>query len=325
MAATKPVNWEPQLEKIDPSRHAETILQWIADAKWPGSGSAPAWEAIFAKLVSLRDPATVAPLRAMAAELPAFLGVKHRTWMSERLAATAEQIAKQSKGKTAKPLTVKRPGISGDVLSIVQSVFDAPDDHELRRVVADQLLELGEPWGEFIHLGFLQNATPEQKTLAEALLKKNAATFAGPLAKITKLDGREFEKGFLHRVRTSLQMVPRQAAESAASSPFWSTVHRLEIDMADAPKWWTPALMKNPALRRVRELTFNRYYEPLISLSRVDERAPWRVVEVKNAGEGWLRFFRGFVEALSPVDRARIELGDIEHRDVILGVMETSK
>ncbi len=324
MAATKKVNWEQQLAKLDASKHAETILQWLADAKWPGAAAAPAWEAMFAKLIELADPATVEPLRAMANELPGFLGVKHRVWMTEHLESTAVALAKKE-GKPTRAIAVKRLGTSADAMTIVQKVFDAPDDHELRRVVADQLLELGDPWGEFIHLGFVNEATPEQKALAEALLKKNAQTFAGPIAKITKLDGREFEKGFLRRVLTSMQMVPRQAAEAAVRSPYWSTVHRLEIDMADAPKWFVPELLKNPALRRVREFTFNRYYEPLISLSRADASAPWCVVEVKNVGEGWLKYFRGFLGALPPEERARVEVGDVTHRGVIRGVIEDAK
>jgi hypothetical protein len=196
-------------------------------------------------------------------------------------------------------------------MSIIQRVFDAPDDEDLRRVVADELLELGDPWGEFIQLGFLiaeKTATPDQKKLAETLEKKHAATFGGALVKIAKVDGREFEKGFLRRLHPNATMVARHAWEAAAKSPYWATVKRLEVDCTDTPRWWIPELMKNPALRHLREITFNRYYEPQIAVERASLEAPWRVVTVTNTAEGWVKYFRDFVKSLSGTEQQRLEV-----------------
>jgi hypothetical protein len=196
----------------------------------------------------------------------------------------------------------------------------------VRRVVADELLEHGEPWGEFIQLGFLIDegeATTEQRRAADALLKKNALTFAGPLSKISKTDSRTLVKGFLQRVLTNATMVPRSDWEAAATTPYWSTVTRLEIDMTTTPKWWTPALMKNPALRNLREVHFNRYYDPQISLERAG--TSWRVVAAKTAADAWLRFFRDFVRALPEAEKNRIELGAIQNRDAIQTTLDEAR
>jgi uncharacterized protein (TIGR02996 family) len=293
-------DWEKRLARIDSAKHVETILDWLAKAKWPGSSSAAAWEAMFARLVEIGEPGAVVPLREMARELPEFLGAKHRAWMAERIEETAHAIAKKSKGKKkSAPLAVRKPGPTVDTMSIVQRVFDAPHDDDVRRVVADELLEHGDPWGEFIQLGFLLasgEASAEQKKRAETLAAKNAPTFAGPLAKIVKADSRGFEKGFLKRVLTNASMVGRLFWEAAATTPYWSTVTRLEIDMTTTPRWWTPALMKNPALRGLREVHFNYYYDPLLSFAQEGEA--WKLTQRKTDAEPWLRFARTFAGTL---------------------------
>jgi uncharacterized protein (TIGR02996 family) len=232
------------------------------------------------------------------------------------------------KKRGAPPIVLKKRGATADTMSIVQRVFDAPDDDDLRRVVADELLEHGDPWGEFIQLGFLIDqgaATPEQKQTADVLLKKNAATFVGPISKISKTDSRTLARGFLQRVLANATMVPRAAWEAAATTPYWATVRRLEIDMVSTPKWWVPALMKNPAVRHLREVHFNRYYEPQISLERAKPNAAWRVVAAKTAPEPWLRFFREFLRALPETERKRVQVGAIQNRDVIEEALDEAR
>lgn len=307
----------------DDPRLTTAIVGWLHEARWPGSGAAPGWTAMFERLVALRDARAIAPLCAMARELPPFLGAKHRAWMTTEIARTANAIEQVAPPTTpVQSIALAPRGPTRDALSIVQRVFDSPDDDDVRRVVADELLEHGEPWGEFIQLQFAG-----EKKAADALVKKHVATFAGPLAKIAKSDSREFARGFLVRVLTNASMVPRPAWEAAATTPYWSTVSRIEIDMSTTPKWWLPELMKNPALRRLREVCFNLYYEPEISLSRDDASAPWRVVAAGNIPEPWLRFFRDFVTALPPEEQARIEVAPLPapKRDILLEALEKAR
>ncbi|MFO0735384.1 MAG: hypothetical protein U0270_05875 [Labilithrix sp.] len=303
----------------DDPRLTTVMLGWLHEARWPGSGAAGGWPAIFERFITLEDARAIAPLRQMASSLPDFLGAKHRAFIAGELTRTAEALERATpKARVTQPIVL---GPAKDPLTIIQRVFDAPGDDDVRRVVADQLLEQGDVWGELIQLGFLiaeGKATEEQRRTAELLIKKNAARFAGPIAKIAKADSREFEKGFLKRVLVNAVMVGRPAWEAAATSPYWSTVARLEIDMISTPKWWTPAIVKNPALGQLRELSFNRYYVPFISLERATTTAPWRVVAVNIALERWLRFLRAFVHALPEEERNRFEVAPIPQRNDVL-------
>lgn len=120
-------------------------------------------------------------------------------------------------------------------------------------------------------------------------------------------------------------MVARPVWEAAATSPYWATVERLEIDVVSVPKWWLPKLVTNPALRHLRKLCFNRYYKREISLERARELAPWRVVEAKNIAEPWLRSLRSFVAALPEAERKRIEVAPIKQRDAILEALTDAR
>ena len=316
-------------EVEDDPRLTTAILGWLHEARWSGSGTAEGWQAMFERLLALRDERAIAPLRQMASDLPPFVGVKHRAFMAAEIAKVADALEKAApKKRVAHPIVLKKPGATADTMAIVQRVFDAPHDDDLRRVVADALLEHGDPWGELIQLGFLIDsgaATPEQKRAADALLKKNAATFAGPISKISKTDSRTLTKGFLSRVLANASMVPRSAWDAAATTAYWATVTRLEIDMVSTPKWWIPALMKNPAVGQLREVHFNRYYDPQISLERTQPAAPWRVVDAKTAPEPWLRFFRDFIRALPEAERKRVEVGAIQNRDVIQEALDEAR
>lgn len=304
----------------DDPRLTLKILEWLHEARWSGSGTIKGWHAMFERLIALSDSRAIAPLREMAKDLPPFLGEKHRERMEAEITRVADAIERKVDAKGAAPIVLKKRGAAVDTMAIVQRVFDAPADDDLRRVVADELLEHGDPWGEFIQLGFLIDAgraTKEQRQAADALLKKNAATFVGPISKISKTDSRTLEKGFLKRVLANATMVPRSAWEAAATTPYWSTVTRLEVDMVSTPKWWMPALMKNPALGNLREVHFNRYYDPQISLERKKPSAPWKVAGAKTVPEPWLRFFREFIRALPDDERERVTVGDIPNRAII--------
>jgi hypothetical protein len=310
----------------DDPRLTTAMLRWLYEARWPGSGAAEGWSAVFERLISLRDVRAIAPLRQMAKDLPPFLGVKHRAFMAAELTRVADALERVPRG--GQPVRSIVLGPASDALSIVQRVFDAPHDDDLRRVVADELLEQGNPWGEFIQLGFLiaaGGATPEQKRRAEWLAKKSSAVFSGPLGKIAKADSREYERGFLNRVLTNASMVARPDWEAAAASPYWSTVTRLEIGMISTPKWWLPVLLKNPAIRNLREIHFNRYYDSCISLERKSESAPWRVASATNVAPPWLRCFRDFIRALPEAERKRVEVGAIENRDVIQEALDEAR
>jgi hypothetical protein len=70
----------------------------------------------------------------------------------------------------------------------------------LRLVLADSLLEHGDPRGQFIGLQMRvarDEATPEQHALANALLKKHRSVWLGPLRPWVDATSVEFSRGYL--------------------------------------------------------------------------------------------------------------------------------
>lgn len=319
----------------DDPRLTTAILGWLAKPRWAGSSSAQGWEAMFARLVDLRDVRALAPLRAAAKELPPFQGLKHRAWMQERIAETADALA-----KATAPL---KPAKDDDLLALeaslapenapprpapgstVAPVFASPDDDDVRRVVADALLEHGDPWGELIQLQLLiagGKATTEQEALAAELIKKHGKTFAGPIAAIAKAETRKFEKGFLVHVSTDASMVGRSGWEQAIGAPHWSTVRSVSIDFASTPKWWVSAWAKGADHKSVRQIVFALYRRPKIVCERADGGAPWRVTEVHAPAPPFLKQFGEWAKGLSNSERERIEVAAIPERDAVLATLE---
>jgi len=273
-------------ELDDDPRITVAIVGWLAGPKWPGSGVAAGWTALFARLVALRDARAVAPLRAIAATPPDFQGLKHTAWIVEeakKAAAAIEAACAETRSRPEDPSLAaleakleepvadffarKRTGAAESTLSVVQYVFDDPHDDDVRRVAADALLEREDPWGELINIQLRiadGKATAAEIDRAKVLLFKHGGLFAGPLAKITKVGSRIFEKGFLAEITTDATMVGRRDWEAAATAPHWATVRKVQIDMTSTPIWWVPAWANNPANRFLRELNVSMYQKPML-------------------------------------------------------------
>lgn len=77
-----------------------------------------------------------------------------------------------------------------------RAVFDAPRDLLRRRVLADWLIEQGDPHGEFIAVQFEHSR--KARLRAGKLLHRHRAHFLGPLAPWVELrDDERWEHGFL--------------------------------------------------------------------------------------------------------------------------------
>jgi len=331
-AADSPKRMRAVADLPDDPRLTTAILAWLAKPRWAGSSSAKGWEAMFARLVSLRDERALPRLREMTKTLPPFEGAKHSAWMRERIAETADALAKAtSKLKKAKDddlaaiearLAPARVAAGPAPLTVVAQVFAAPDDDDVRRVAADALLEHEDPWGELINLQLVTNPSKEQLARAVELIKKQGKRFAGPIANISSADTRRFAKGFLVEVATDAVMVGRREWEEAIAAPHWATVQRVRIGFASTPKWWVTAWAKSAAHQGVRELSFCLYRDPKIVCTRADASAPWRVAETSEAAPPFLKQFAEWAKGLPKAERARIEVASIAQRDGVLAVLE---
>ena len=195
-----------------------------------------------------------------------------------------------------------------NAMKLVASIFVAPDDDELRRVVSDALIDRADPWGELIGLQLAiaeKRGTTEIRKRAAELVKAHITTFAGPIAKVASTLARKkslvFEKGFLSEVELDRRLVPRPAWEAAARAPHWATVRRVRLSILTTPLWWITKWIANPAATRsLRIIDVSG-----MQLERATLAGPWTVTKTGGAkffGANLAAIARGLPRA----ERARI-------------------
>lgn len=291
----------------DDPRLTVLLVKCLHAARWSGSGARDLWVKITGRLVTLRDPRAIAALRE-AADHPHFQGIAHTKWMQALLRQTADALAAACKGlPEADPSPwFARTGAAPTRQATVEQVWASPDDDATRLVVADALLERGDPWGEFITLGFKlaarRNDRQDLEARAATLIHKHARVFGGPIAFIATREQWKFEKGFLTEVCANRALVARRRWEEAAAAPHWATVRAVSLDEQHAPRWWLTALLKNPATAGLRSLV-----APSVELARAGRGEPWTIAWLGDdlSGVGWLT---AFLRGLDAAERARLQI-----------------
>lgn len=137
---------------------------------------------------------------------------------------------------------------------LLARVLAEPGDDELRKVLADALVEEGHPRGELIHLQYARlegRGTPELAEREQLLLERHGADLLGPL--IGVVESYRVERGFLASCRVPWHR-PRYNLERVRGHPLWATVEEL-----DAPA----SVYLDPALRSLRALRTS--HEPRVS------------------------------------------------------------
>jgi uncharacterized protein (TIGR02996 family) len=95
----------------------------------------------------------------------------------------------------------------GDPVALLEEVRRDPDDYELRLVLADALMNIGDPLGEFIVLQSRRanNDDVEERSRSlsreRALLTEHLKTWIGPLASVVQVGSAVFERGFLTKCK----------------------------------------------------------------------------------------------------------------------------
>jgi hypothetical protein len=319
----------------DDPRLTVVLISWLRDTKWPGSGAMAGWEVVFERLVALRDPRAIEPLRRMTKDVPQFLGAAHTKAMVEKMAATADaletacrNLPKQAiedaafakleallEEPPADLFRAKQQSATGrSNLDLIARVWERPRDDGLKGVIADALLEAGDPWGELITLQL--NARGKAGKRIDTLLHKHANVFCGPIAKVVKRDYREFEKGFLTAVTTNADMVGRRYWQEAASCPHWATVRHVTLDMGSTPLWWIPEWAKNPALKSLERVVIRRWSTEYMVL----ERKPgggFTVTKIAPRALDLFRAFQGFVSSLPPAELAKVTIADVKRAELL--------
>jgi uncharacterized protein (TIGR02996 family) len=125
-----------------------------------------------------------------------------------------------------------------------RSVFEAPRDLERRRVLADWLIEQGDPHGEFIAVQF--EHTRKARLRAGKLLHRHRAHFLGPLSPwVEARDDERWEQGFLKHGALRWSAV-------LAHEPALATLRSLRLvatDGSTVESRWLHEVVVTPAAR----------------------------------------------------------------------------
>jgi uncharacterized protein (TIGR02996 family) len=149
-----------------------------------------------------------------------------------KLSVAAEQpLSSSDAGELAKLVlalgaaTAKPSG--GDAPELLARVLETPSDDSLRGVLADALVEAGDPRGELIALQ-LAPPTPERKRRAKQIIDESRKQLLGALAPV--LTDATFEKGFVARAKLKAPTTPaiKNAIAACVGDPLWATVEQLE-------------------------------------------------------------------------------------------------
>jgi uncharacterized protein (TIGR02996 family) len=296
------------------------IVHWLVVARWSGAGALAVWQRLLGRLARLRDVRAIAPLRHALTTPPPFLGKAHAQTMASLIAATAEQLTSEARpgdeeGATMAAIEARlttpamdffahRPA-GADALALLAPVWAAPDDLTVRQVVADALLERGEPWGEIIALSMRTGSDQERERLS-LLLNKHHHVICGAIAKIAKVAGRVIEGGFLVECAANASMVPRRDWEAALVAPQWAMIRAVSIDLVSTPAWWMAAFATGQASRRVRRVQLSHYNKPVMVLTRETLAGPWLVERLRPypRAERVCAAFVGEAAAKPSADRA---------------------
>jgi uncharacterized protein (TIGR02996 family) len=268
LARQKPEAASPRIRKLpDDPRVTVFLVECLRAAKWPGSSSRTLWKNAFAKLVELRDPRALAPLRAAVATPPRFLGAGFTKDVVAAIAAAADALERvlapaavpddvaalvaAHRAQVPKRGWLAPPGgADPEVEALLARVYAAPDDRDLRSVVGDALLERDDPWGELIAL----QMRGTNSARVNELVRKHGGRFAGAVSLVATRDDMTFEDGFLAEVMPDKQLVGRRYWEEAIAAPQWATVHTVTIGY-NTPTWWVGAWLANARLGRLRVVT----------------------------------------------------------------------
>ncbi len=124
---------------------------------------------------------------------------------------------------------------------LFHQVFSRPTDLGSRRVLADALLEAGDPLGEFLLLQLSTSARCRKR--AAKLLERHAGHFMGPLAAAVQHRRARFRHGFVVECLAGL-------GQSVAGLEAWGTVEKV---------WWIssneePVALASQSFRSLEEV-----------------------------------------------------------------------
>jgi uncharacterized protein (TIGR02996 family) len=276
-------------------RVAAAIVRLLEDPPWHATGSKPFWTRLFDLLDENQDPRSIAKLQKIDYS-KIINGKSMRGWMQtqvEKAIASLEKAslatAKVSKDdraalekiKLAPPKGGPAPTKGGKVseAALLKAVYENPDDDAPRAVLADFLMEKGDPRGELIALQ-LGERTPATEKRALTLIRKNQKAWLGPIAPYVKFVAYPsvaekdplgihlwWKRGF---PAGAILAITKPKLIELADLPIWATFERLRnLDAANwkpDPEWDQAMLRLLKSLRGLKDLATTNV--PLLMLGK---------------------------------------------------------
>ncbi len=225
----------------------------VASSRLPIAQAPGVLHALHDLLVHLRDAQCLQALRELHADLPPehpYVEELRQTLTRVGFPLEPEELTRCDALEEAiheREATEARSAATREAL--LARVHSNPDDDGARMVLADHLLELGDPRGELI---MLQCTPAYDEARLNELLGKHRARWEGPLGPAVALGSVRFERGFPEAVRMAADSPHRLPSPPG---PEWSTVRDIDwswMHLPEAADWLThPHLRGVTRLRRV--------------------------------------------------------------------------
>ncbi|MBX3226939.1 MAG: TIGR02996 domain-containing protein [Labilithrix sp.] len=281
---------------------ASWILRALESPPFTGPSSRPLLEALVEAASRLRDPRLVDRADAIARVWELRVTPKPaRVALTKRLREVAQAIAAEPpRAATEEEARIEAAiakGLGGAakearaLADLYADVYANPAEDAPRLVLADALLERGDPRGELIMLQFARRdgtLGPEGALREKELLKKHGKEWLGPLAPVVSWGKgyaqSTFERGFLADADIILSVGKKLAL--VLEEPSWGVVERLLGSWREDVLDGVPTLLLHAPLNALREVEL-----PARGVKRLAERgrvfARVRRLEVDTAVESW--------------------------------------
>ncbi|MBK7401196.1 MAG: TIGR02996 domain-containing protein [Myxococcales bacterium] len=249
-------------------RTARALVELVTAAPFTSSASRATWTAILDGVREMADPRSIPALEAA----PAGWGFRkaQRAWLAAAVgrtlvalradtrATSAALTASEARRLTAMaaslgptPAPTPGPRLLEDLL---REVYERPDDDAPRAVLADFLMERGDPRGELIALQLRPELDDASRARLSKLLAAHARGFLGRIDAFVPKSQLELARGFPVACRVAFRKEADVRACGAA--PEWATIERLSHVVpspipADQARWifWI-----DPRMRSLREV-----------------------------------------------------------------------
>lgn len=232
--------------KRDPQL-SNALEQVLRDPPWTSNGARPVFQRVFDLVRASRDPR----FSTLAREVRWTMRAPQEAWMRAGLAAAVAGLPEE------RPLTPAQTELLANVPSApaaprrapdFAAVYAAPADDAPRHVLADALLEAGDPRGELLALQLMASPTAADRKREKALLAAHAKAWLAPFGRTLGADV-VFRRGFPAEGLVKLR--DQGDADRYGALPEWATFERLSWSPPKTGQHLRAAGFVGPAFRHL--------------------------------------------------------------------------